>query len=161
MYTPHKSVLYVRICRCTVLRCVHKSTPFPIATDRFSNETFPSNYCEDEHRQSILIYLCYKEIWVGLLQSYTQEKPSNKGFSDRGIKSPGFPINFGGRTNIGYNTRSVDHLSGTVVVTKIGIPNNNLSLNFTLKGTRLDRDLSDLLWRRNILASSRTKLTAA
>ena len=36
---------------------VHKSTLYPIATDRFSNETFPSTYCEDEHRQSILIYL--------------------------------------------------------------------------------------------------------
>ena len=30
---------------------------FPITTDQFSNEPFPSTYCEDDHRQSFLIYL--------------------------------------------------------------------------------------------------------
>ena len=52
VYTPHTSVLYVRICRCTIWRYVHKSTLFPLATDLFSNETFASTYCEDD-----LIYL--------------------------------------------------------------------------------------------------------
>ena len=58
LYTLHTYVLYVRICRCTIWRYVHKGTLFPIATDWFSKETFPSTYCEDDHRQSILIYLC-------------------------------------------------------------------------------------------------------
>ena len=58
MYTPHTSVLYVRICRCSIWRYVHKITLFPLATDLFSNVTFPSTYCEDDHRQAILIYLC-------------------------------------------------------------------------------------------------------
>ena len=59
VYTPNTSVLYVRICRCTIWRYVHKSTLFPTATDRFSNETFPSTYCEDDHSQYILIYPCW------------------------------------------------------------------------------------------------------
>ena len=33
-------------------------------------------------------------------------------------------------------------ITGTVEVTKIVIPNNNLSLYFTLKGAHLDRDMS-------------------